>query len=122
MTRDIDSYKDGMTYEIFMHGAFKSSDNSKQGMHGSIIQNLVQIESGDTSFVKWHGSFIKQLEKIKIYMHKAMDKYLKMKKIPIANLDRLTILNIQIDSAHSSAALMGIISESIELTQCVKEN
>ena len=65
MTRSIDSYKDGMTYEIFMHRAFKSSDNSKPGMHCSVIQNLVQIESGDTSFKKWHGSFDKQFEKTK---------------------------------------------------------
>jgi len=121
MKRNIDSYKDGTTYEIFMLRAFKSSDNSKPGMHCSIIQNLVQIESGDTSFIKWHGSFEKQLEKIKYYMHKAMDKYLKMKKIPSENLDRLDILNLKIDRAHSSEDLMSIIRETIELTQCVKE-
>lgn len=121
MKRNIDSYKDGTTYEIFMLRAFKSSDNSKSGMHCSIIQNLVQIESGDTSFIKWHGSFEKQLEKIKYYMHKAMDKYLKMKKIPSENLDRLDILNFKIDRAHSSEDLMSIIRETIELTQCVKE-
>lgn len=121
MTRSIDSYKDGMTYEIFMHRAFKSSDNSKPGMHCSVIQNLVQIESGDTSFKKWHGSFDKQFEKTKVYMHKAMDKYLKMKKIPSENLDRLDFLNNQIDRAYSSDDLMDIIRETIELTQCVKE-
>lgn len=121
MTRNIDSYKDGMTYEIFMHRAFKTSDNSKPGMHCSIIQNFVQIESGDTSFAKWHGSFDKQFEKIKNYMHKAMDKYLKMKKISPANLERLDILNLQIDRAYSSDDLMSIIRESIELTQSVKE-
>jgi hypothetical protein len=121
MTGNIDSYKDGMTYEIFMHRAFKSSDTSKPGMHCSIIQNLVRVEDGDTSFVKWHGSFEKQLEKIKYYMHKAMDKYLKMKKIPAENLDRLDILNSKIDRAYSSDDLISIIRETIELTQCVKD-
>jgi hypothetical protein len=121
MTGNIDNYKDGMTYEIFMHRAFKSSDTSKPGMHCSIIQNLVRVEDGDTSFVKWHGSFEKQLEKIKYYMHKAMDKYLKMKNIPAENLDRLDILNSKIDRAYSSDDLISIIRETIELTQCVKE-
>lgn len=121
MTRSIDSYRDGMAYEIFMHRAFKSSDNSRPGMHCSVIQNLVQIENGDTSFQKWHGSFEKQFEKTKVYMHKAMDRYLKMKKIPSDKLDRLYFLNSQIDKAYSSDDLMEIVRETIDLTQCVNE-
>jgi hypothetical protein len=118
---DIKAYKDGMTYEIFMQRAFQSSDNSKPGMHCSTIQNFIRVESGDKTWVREHGSLEQQLAKIKIYMHKAMDKYLKMKKIPAANLDRLDFLNIQIDRAYSSDDLMSIILETIELTQCVKE-
>jgi len=121
MKSNIESYKEGMTYEIFMHRAFRKYDTSKPGMHCSIIQNLVRVEDGDTSFVKWHGSFEKQLEKIKYYMHKAMDKYLKMKKISAENLARLDVLNLKIDRAYSSDDLMSIINETIELTQCVKD-
>ena len=118
---DIEAYKKGSTYEIFMHRAFKTSDTSKPGMHGSVIQNLIRVENGDTSFVKWHGSFEKQFEKTKKYMHKAMDKYLKIKKIPPENLDNLDFLKSQIDRAYSSDDLMGIIRESIRLTHCIKD-
>jgi hypothetical protein len=120
MKSQIDSYKDGMNYEIFMHRAFKSSDTSKPGMHCSIIENLLRAEQGDTSFVKWHGSFDKQFEKVKYYMHKAMDKYLKMKKIPSENLNRIEILNSKIDRAYSTDDLLTIIVETIELTDSVK--
>ena len=120
MKSHIDSYKDGMTYEIFMHRAFRSSDNSKPGMHCSIIQNLVRVEQGDNSFVKWHGSFDKQFEKVKYYMHKAMDKYLKMKNIPPDNLNKIEMLNSKIDRANSTDDLLTIIDETIELTQAVK--
>lgn len=118
---DIDDYKKGSDYETFMHRAFRKSDTSKPGMHGSMIQNLIRVENGDTSFVKWHGSFEKQFEKVKIYIHKAMDKYLKMKKIPPENLARLEVLNFKIDRVYSSDDIMSIIKETIVLTQCVKD-
>jgi hypothetical protein len=120
MKSHIDSYKDGMTYEIFMHRAFRSSDTSKPGMHCSIIQNLVRVEQGDTSFEKWHGSFDKQFKKVKDYMHKAMDKYFKMKNIPPENLNKLEMLNSKIDRANSTDDLFSIIDETIELTHSVK--
>ena len=121
MTNDIEAYKHGSFYEIFIHRAHKNSDTSKPGFHGSVIQNLARVENGNTSFVKWHGSFEKQLEKAKKYMHKAMDKYLKMKKISPENLQRLQILNDKIDRANSSDDLMSIVYESNELTQIVKD-
>ena len=121
MANDIEAYKHGSFYEIFIHRAFKNSDTSKPGFHGSVIQNLIRVENGDTSFVKWHGSLEKQYEKAKTYMHKAMDKYLKMKKIPPENLKRLEILKHKIDSAYSSDDLMTIIYESNDLTQIVKD-
>ena len=96
------------------------SDTSKPGMHCSIIQNLVRIEQGDTSFVKWHGSFDKQLEKVKYYMHKAMDKYLKMKNIPPDNLNKIELLNSKIDRANSTDDLLSIVDEAIDLTALVK--
>ena len=117
---DIDNYKKGSDYETFIHRANRKYDNSKPGTHGSTIENLILVEKGDTSFVRWHGSRAKQFEKAKNYIHKAMDKYLKMKNIPPENLEKLETLKYQIDSAYSSDDLMTIIRESIELTQCVR--
>jgi len=117
----IESYKNGSNYEIFIHRAYRNSDTSKPGTHSSVIENLILVENGDTSFVKWHGSFEKQIEKAKVYMHKAMDKYLKMKSISKDNLERLDVLKHKIDMAYSSDDLMQIIQETIELTQTEKE-
>jgi hypothetical protein len=121
MTNTADDYIKGSMYEIFIHRANRKYDTSQPGTHCSVIQNLIRIENGDTSFVKWHGSFAKQLERTKTYMHKAMNKYLKMKKIPSDNLKRLEELNILIDRTNTTDDLMVIINESIELTQCVKD-
>jgi hypothetical protein len=107
--------------KFFIHRANKNPDTSKPGTHGATIENLIRVEKGDTSWVKYHGSYEKQLEKIKLYMHKAMDKYLKMKKIPSENRKRLEALKYFIDRAYSSDDLMNIIYESIELTQGVKD-
>lgn len=121
MKSDLENYKDGMSYEIFMRRAFRSHDNSKKGMHCSIIQNLVRVEQGDNSFVRWHGSFTRQFEDAKKYMHSAMDKFLKMKLIPVENLERLTILKSKIDRSANSRDLLIIIEEATELTQSVKD-
>lgn len=121
MTNTVDDYKKGSTYEIFIHRANRKYDTSKPGAHGSIIQNLIRVENGDTSFVKWHGSFEKQFEKVQYYMHKAMDKYLKMKKIPVEDRARLEVLKNKIDQANSTDDLMAIIEITIELTQPVKD-
>jgi len=66
MSNDIEAYKYGSFYEIFIHRAFKNSDTSKLGFHDSVIQNLIRVENGDTFFVKWHGSFEKQFDKAKL--------------------------------------------------------
>jgi hypothetical protein len=117
MKNDVEAYKHGSFYEIFIHRAHKNYNTTKPGFHGSVIQNLCAVENGDTSFVRWHGSQEKQLEKAKSYMHKAMDKYLKMKKIPAENLRRLEELNHEIDRAYTTDDLMAIVYESLELTQ-----
>lgn len=121
MKSKLDTYKDGMIYEAFMHRAFKSPDTSKPGRHCSVIQNLVRVEQGDTFFVKWHGTYEKQFEKVKYYMHKAMSKYLKMKKIPPENLILIEGLNLKIDKATNTDDLLSIVEETIELTQSVKD-
>jgi len=120
MKNHIDAYKNGMSYETFMRRAFRTSDNLEHGMHCSIIENLVRVESGDTSFVDWHGSKTKQLSDAKQFMNHAMERYLKMTNIAPENLIRLKKLAIQIDSARSSDDLMNIVNQTLELTQCVK--
>jgi len=117
---NIEAYKHGSFYEIFMHRAFRTTDRTKPGMHGSAIQNLIEAENGEAILIDFLGSFEKQFGQVKKYMHSAMDKYLLMKKLPTENIEALQILKASIDRAHSSNDLMKIVYGTIELTQLIK--
>jgi len=118
--QNIEAYKNGSFYEIFMLRAFRASDNSKPGMHSSAIENLVRVENGDDSWVKYHGSYEKQFAQLQKYMHKALDKYLLMKQLPESSIKILKTFKHEIDRADSSNDLMRIIHNTLELTQEIK--
>lgn len=112
------SYKQGSYYENFMCRAFRTSDNSKSGMHGSYMQNLIDAERGET-LMKELGSFDKQLIKVKKHMNNAFDKYLKM-KLPVETLEILQRKKSEVDTAESTSELLEIIERVMTLTQSVK--
>lgn len=85
-------------------------------MHGSIIENLARVENGDNSWVKFHGSHEKQLAQIQKYMHKALDKYLLMKKLPETTINTLRTLKSEIDRASSYKDIMRIVYNTNSLT------
>lgn len=117
---DIKDYIKGTSYEDFMNRAYRNRDNFKKGRSKSVITNLILVENGDTSFVKWHGSHKEQLKNLKIYMNTAIDKFMKMKKIPIENKRRIEEFRFYIDKEDTSDVLVGIINEIMKLTQDVK--
>ena len=117
---NIEAYKHGSFYEIFMHRAFKTIDNTKPGMHGSVIQNLIEAENGEAILIDYLGSFEKQFEQVKKHMHRAMDVYITKNQLPLIAIDSLRNLNVEIDNADSSADLMKIVYETLELTQSIK--
>lgn len=121
MTNINEDWKKGSDYETFIHRANRKYDIIKTGNKGDIIENLIRAEKDENRWKKYHGPHEKQLDKIKYYMHKAMTKYLKMKKIPPESRERLKELDYFIDRAYSSDDLMNIIWETNELTQCVKD-
>ena len=76
MSKDRDLSKHGSSYEIFMHRAYGTHMPSKPEMQASVMQNLIIAEiasqiSGD--LVTYYED---QLNKIKLYIGKAIDKYL----------------------------------------------
>lgn len=117
---DFSPYQHGSFYEIFMCRAFKTYDNSKSGMHGSTMENFMRVENGDNSWVKYHGSFEKQLVHLQKYMNNALDKYVKMKKLPEATIRMLSTYKAEVTRATSSEELMRIVYQTLELTQEVK--
>lgn len=119
--KNINAFKNGSDYEIFMRRAFSENDYSKLGMHRSVMENLISIENGDTTFQRFHGSLEKQLEQTKKFMHQAMKKYIQMSRLSKEAKMSLTSLNIKIDLSHSSDELMSIIQKTIDLTNEVKD-
>lgn len=113
-------YQHGSFYEIFMCRAFKTHDNSKPGMHGSTMENFMRVENGDNSWVKYHGSFSKQLAKLQQYMTKALDKYMQMKKLPASTIRILSTYKTDVANATSSEELMRIVYYTLDITQEVK--
>jgi hypothetical protein len=113
-------YQHGSFYEIFMLRAFRSSDNSKPGMHGSTMEYLMRVENGDNSWVKYHGSLSKQLAKLQQYMTKALDKYMLMKKLPSPTIRILSTYKTDVANATYSEELMRIVYYTLDITQEVK--
>lgn len=113
------AYKQGSYYENFMCRAFRTSDNSKPGMHGSAMQNLIDAENGECILIDYLGSFDKQFSKVKKYIHSAFDKFLKM-KLPPESIDILSSLKAQVDQSKSTIDLIQIIEKAMEVTQSVK--
>lgn len=109
------AYIQGSYYENFMCRAFRTSDNSKPGLHGSYMQNLIDAERGQT-LMRELGSFEKQLAKVKVHMHKAMDKYLQM-KLPPGSLEIIFKMKMRVDLAKSTTELLEIIETVMQLTQ-----
>lgn len=60
----MESYAEGMSYEIFMKRAFQTSDNSKPGVHLSYLRNLIDAENGEL-WVSHLPNAKKQLDNIK---------------------------------------------------------
>ena len=111
------AYKQGSFYEIFMHRAFTTTNRTKPGMHGSAMQNLIDVEHGNSIMIDFLGDFDKQLTQVKKYMHKGMDKYLINKKLPEDKIFILNLLKQRIDISSSSKELMNIVNKTLEATQ-----
>lgn len=86
-------------------------------MSCSYMQNLINAEFGDNILKDLIGSYEDQMIQVKNYMHKAMDKYLKMRKITNDKKNSLGILKQRIDYVSTSEELMDIIDQTLDLTR-----
>jgi hypothetical protein len=78
---------------------------------------LMNIEQGTAR----KGNLDKQITKVKGYMEKALDKFLKFK---LTEAERMAFLQLKkdLEAAYSSAQLMLIVENGLELTQRFKED
>lgn len=113
-------YAQGLQYEFFMRRALKVRQDHSKGADDSYMRNLINTENG-MDLTRLVGSHDKQMEKIKKFMGKALDKYLKLKLTPD---ERSTLEGLQqkLAVAYDSRSLMQIVEVGLETTQRFKEH
>ncbi len=117
---DGEAYTKGLKYEFFIRRALKSKQDFSKGADVSYMRNLINTENG-MDLSRLVGSHEKQLEKIRKFMDKALDKYLKLK---LTAEERLILERLKEELTYSfdSEALMAIVNEGLEATQRFKEH
>ena len=110
----LSSYEMGMIYEDFMRKAFKTEDNTKHGIHCSVMQNLIDVENNASSFVGSLGSPIEQLEQVKRHLNRAFDEILKRRMSSDIRED-FELKQSIIEFAESSEDLMAIVNNGLNI-------
>ena len=110
-------------YEWFICRAYKCIGQWKYGAHYRFMWNLVLTErsGGRDRTIAALPKYDKQLEKVKAYMNEALDKFLK-EKLTADEKSKLHELKEQLVAAYSTAELMRIVEEGLEVTQRFKES
>ena len=111
-------YTKSMLYEVFIRRAHQCERQRRNGADNSFMQNIMRKESGGASANRL-PSLEKQMEKVKGYMEKALDKFLK-RKLSEEEAAVLSSLKARLASAHSATALMEIVEEGLAVTDRFK--
>lgn len=110
-----DAYGSSFCYETFIRRAFKCDRDMKHGAHNSFLQNLIETEM-NLSHTNKLASPDKQIEKIKSYLFKALDKY---DTFPLTEAEREVFVRLRQDvtTAHTSIHIIDLCEEGVEVTQ-----
>jgi len=112
------TYGKGIPYEAFMGRAFKCMErDTRKGTCGSIYELLIQLEDGTALYRK--VSYAAQLEKLKKWLEKAINAFLKRKLDPAEQV-LLRQLLFFLRSAQTSSDLELIIEKGLDVTQRFK--
>ncbi|WP_159474865.1 hypothetical protein [Dyadobacter sp. 3J3] len=114
MTND-NAYNDAYDYETFIRRAFKNvTSEGKNGEHGIQMANLIDIEEGK-DLSKLVSSNVKQLDKVKGYIAKAISKFLKMSLDKKEKFEFLSMKS-DLEKATSSKDLIAIVARGLVIT------
>ena len=106
-----ETYQQGNFYEFFIRRAFKC----ERGLHGAettTFKILLDAEYGNLPSLK---DYDKRLEKVKGYLVKAVQKFLKRKPTPNEK-EGLEQLELQVQNARSASELARLIDRGINIT------
>jgi hypothetical protein len=115
-------YMQGSSFENFINQAHKYYGQSlKNGASGSYMTNLIEAEQGNNS-VKHLGTFEKQLIKVKEYINKAIDAFLKPSR-KLKEDEKLALMELKnrLNNAYSTSQLLSIVQQGLEITQPYKD-
>lgn len=108
----IDAYRKGTPYEMLIRMAHNCPRGMKNGADSAFMANLINAEKGERQYKL--GSASQQLEKLKSYLLKAMEKFFKVKVRPEEKTVLYNAVEI-IKEAGSSATLLDVIDEVHEI-------
>ena len=108
------SYMDGMKYEIFIRRAHKCERGMRNGAEVAFVRNLIDCENNE-SFTKHLPKFDKQLEEVRKYILKAIDKFLSRKPTEDEQSGLLSLRD-DTENASTSSEIVSIIDTGLELT------
>ncbi|RQO75593.1 hypothetical protein DBR43_09660 [Pedobacter sp. KBW06] len=111
------SYDRSFLYENFMRRAFRTGRDFSKGIDGSHYQQLERISNG-TSLIR--TSYAKQMQKIKNYLSKGIQKVLKW-KLTDQERSRIIFYASQIESTEYEDTLYVSIEGLINVTARFKE-
>lgn len=108
-------YIESMAYETFIKRAHKCQRQTRLGADQSIMINFMMIESGQKTYGRVKNIDTMR-EKIRGYIEKAIDKFLK-KKLTQEEKHGLEFLKVRLAQSYSSSQFLSIVNQGIDLTQ-----
>ena len=106
-----DAYSHGSMYEIFIRRAFKC-ERREHGSSGELLEHLLNTDLGKNSLAQ---SYDKQLNQVKNYLTKAVEKFLKRKPTDTERLF-LDQMIIAISSITLATDLVDILNNGLNQT------
>ncbi|MDB5006265.1 MAG: hypothetical protein JWP45_658 [Mucilaginibacter sp.] len=117
MTRSQKQYSDSYLYEAFMTRAYRASRDMKNGTDNGEFRLLEHIENG---YYGKKTDYPKQVEKLKVYLLKAVQKVQKWKLDP-AESEQVSYHATMVQQADDGDALATAMDGLLEATQRFKE-
>ena len=113
-----ESYSAGSVYENFIRRAHGSNDRTKNGANSAYMTNLIDRENGE-SWVSHLPSADKQLEKVRVYLIKALEK---IRKWPLSESEATSVdrAMIEVLEATHSRALMEVINSCFDSVKALR--
>lgn len=112
----VEDYQNSVFYETFIRRAHKSEKTPRNGADALLMASLINHEKGKART----GNHEKQLEKVKGYIEKALEKFLRL-KITEEEARDLQRLKSDLSSAYTSSQLMRIVEKGLEITRRFKD-